>query len=194
MYAKRVKFECSELNLTFFYDAYGIATYTYAGFSSNADTLENITKAFAKAEQLRIKMDEIMEQMLKDDDKDEVVCQDDSGKKTGFIGKKYSETQFVFGEVRSQLDMETFEVRYVACATNIDLVNYSLNYLNNVALMYFDDGIDEIQNMYKEDANQILAECVFKALSTSKMDYMSGFYTLKTEAEKDLGKYVEQFL
>lgn len=194
MYAKRIKFECSELNMTFFYDAYGIATYTYAGFSSNADTLENITKAFAKAEQFRIKMDEIMEQMLKNEDKDEVVCQDDSDKKTGFIGKKYSDTNFVFGEVRSQLDMETFEVRYVACAMNIDLVNYSLNYLNNVALMYFDDGIDEIQNMYKENANQILAECVFKALSLSKMDYMSGFYALKTEAEKDLGKYAEQIL
>lgn len=196
MYAKRVKFECSELNLTFFYDAYGIATYTYAGFSSNADTLENITKAFAKAEQLRIKMDEIMKRMIeeKDKGKEEVNCQEKEDKKTGFIGKKYSDTKFVFGEVRSQLDMKTFEVQYVACATGIDLANYSLNYLNNVAMRYFDDGIDEIQNIYKEDANQILAECIFKALSTSKMDYMSGFYTLKTEAEKDLGKYVDQLL
>ena len=196
MYAKRVKFECSELNLTFFYDAYGIATYTYAGFSSNADTLENITKAFAKAEQLRIKMDEVMERMIeeKEKGKEEVNCQEKEDKKTGFIGKKYSDTKFVFGEVRSQLDMKTFEVRYVACATSIDLANYSLNYLNNVAMMYFDDGIDEIQNMYEANANQILAECIFKALSASKMDYMSGFYTLKTEAEKDLGKYAEQLL
>ena len=196
MYAKRVKFECSELNMTFFYDVYGIAAYTYAGFSSNADTLENITKAFAKAEQFRIKMDEIMERMLsdKDEEKDKVNCQDDSDKKAGFIGKKYSDTKFVFGEVRSQLDMKTFEVQYVACASNIDLANYSLNYLNNVAMMYFDDGIDEIQNMYEANANQILAECIFKALSASKMDYMSGFYTLKTEAEKDLGKYAEQLL
>ena len=133
MYAKRVKFECSELNLTFFYDAYGIATYTYAGFSSNADTLENITKAFANAEQLRVKMDEIMERMIeeKDKGKEEVNCQEKDDKKTGFIGKKYSDTKFVFGEVRSQLDMETFEVRYVACAANIDLANYSLEEIYN---------------------------------------------------------------
>ena len=162
MYAKRVKFECSELNLTFFYDAYGIATYTYAGFSSNADTLENITKAFAKAEQLRIKMDEIMERMIeeKDKGKEEVNCQEKEDKKTGFIGKKYSDTKFVFGEVRSQLDMKTFEVQYVACATGIDLANYSLNYLNNVAMMYFDDGIDEIQNIYKEDVGRMHIQSV----------------------------------
>lgn len=189
MYVHRSYMYCKELRMTFFYDENGKATYTYSGRSNDEDTLRKLTKAFTMAEQLREAMDDVMDEMIdrKNAEDNEAETESENDDKANFIGQKYSNTCFMFGEVRSVLRSEDLNVYYAACIKTIDLKKYSKREIDDALLYYYED-VDNVERTFKEHTNQIIALCLFRRTKIADMDLQSGWYVKESSAQEALSK------
>lgn len=103
--------------------------------------------------------------------------------------KKENDTCFVYAEVRYIGSDE-----YVFCASKIDISTYSKEQLEEFVTSWYPGGISEVQETYKDKANQIIAECIFESLAESEMDYSSEkIYETEDEAAKALEQYVNNY-
>lgn len=103
---------------------------------------------------------------------------------------KESDTCYVYAEVRYIAPDE-----YIFCASEVDITDYSKEQLEEEFItQWYPYGINEVQDTYKDKANQIIAECIFESLAESEMDYSSEeIYRTEDEAAKALKQYVNEY-
>lgn len=102
---------------------------------------------------------------------------------------KISDTSFYYGEVRIKTRYN--ELCYVICAKRINLDDYSKEGIEDNVRSFYQNGIAEVKETCKDQANKTLAECIFEMTPTSEMDYVSCAYRNEDDAVKGLAEFAK---
>lgn len=102
--------------------------------------------------------------------------------------KQENSTSFYYGEVRFIGNGNIY------CATLINILDYSGKEINDILTSYYSGGLKEVKSIYKENANQIIAECIFEQTSLLEMDYVSDVFLSENQAAKSLSEYAKTIL
>ena len=92
---------------------------------------------------------------------------------------------FGYAEVRQNMSE-----KYVFCVKTLNIKNYSDEEIKNIVATQYSGGVNEVMEIYKEEASQIIAECIFESLPLEDMDYISDPFDNKDIAASKMYSYV----
>lgn len=92
---------------------------------------------------------------------------------------------FGYAEVRQNMSK-----KYVFCVKSLNIKNYSDEEIKNIVATHYSGGVKEVMETYKEEASQIIAECIFESLPLEDMDYISDPFDNKDIAASKMYPYV----
>lgn len=100
--------------------------------------------------------------------------------------KKIDNNSYWYIELREVGDFEN--PFYLAYATQIDLEFYTDDEIANNVKWFYDD-VEQIRDIYGNDANQIIAECIFECLAVAEHTFVKTF-----QCEADAVNFIHQFI
>lgn len=100
-------------------------------------------------------------------------------------GKRLGDNKWWYIELREVGDFEN--PFYLAYATQIDLEWYTDDEILDYVAGY--DDVEQIKRVYGNDANQIIAECIFECLPVIEHTFVTTF-----KCEADAVDFIHQFI
>lgn len=100
--------------------------------------------------------------------------------------KKLNDTCYWYIELREVGDFES--PFYWVYATQIDLEYYTDDEVLDYITGYYDD-VEQIREIYGEDANQIIAECIFECISAAEHTFVK-----EMKFEADAIDFIHKFI